>query len=80
MNKIRDGEISLNEAKDEQAKLKSNMGEITKVPKRYLLKESKEARINIEIFIMQEKQLLIFLTNILQRHLRLGAKQKKEQD
>ena len=33
INKIRDGEISLNEAKDEQAKLKSSMGEIKKAQK-----------------------------------------------
>ena len=31
INKIRDGEISLNEAKNVQAKLKSSMGGITKV-------------------------------------------------
>ena len=37
IHKIRDGEISLNEAKDEQAKLKSKMGQIKKVQKRYLL-------------------------------------------
>ena len=48
INKIRDGEISLNEAKEERAKLKSIMGEIEKVQKRYLLKESREARANIE--------------------------------
>ena len=47
-----------------------------KVQKRCLLKESKEAR----IFIMQEKQLLIILMNILQEHLKQGVKQKKEQD
>ena len=48
INKIRDGVISLNEAKDKQAKLKSSMGEIKKIQKRYLLKESREARIDIE--------------------------------
>ena len=32
--KIRDGEISLNEAKEEQAKLKSSMGEIKKKKKK----------------------------------------------
>ena len=31
INKIRDGEISLNGAKDEQTKLRSDMGEIKKV-------------------------------------------------
>ena len=33
ISKIRDGEISLNEAKDEQAKLKSRIGEIKKIAK-----------------------------------------------
>ena len=33
INKIRDGEISLNEAKDDQSKLRSDMGEIKKVRK-----------------------------------------------
>ena len=33
INKIRNGEVSLNEAKDEQAKLKSSMGEIKRVQK-----------------------------------------------
>ena len=48
INKIGDGEISLNGAKDEQAKLKSSMGEIKKVQTRYLLKENREARTYIE--------------------------------
>ena len=48
INKIIDGEISLSEAKDEQAKLKSSMREIKGEEKRHLLKESREARINIE--------------------------------
>ena len=45
-NKISDGEINLTEVRDEQAKL--SMGEIKRVQKRYLLKESMEARTNIE--------------------------------
>ena len=48
INKIRDGEISFNEPKGEQAKLKSSMREIKKMRKKYLLKESKEAQTNIE--------------------------------
>ena len=32
-NEIRDGEISLNEAKDEQTKLRSDIGEIKRVQK-----------------------------------------------
>ena len=48
MSKIRDGQISLNEAKHEQAKLKSKIGEIKRVAKQNLLKESTEARTNVE--------------------------------
>ena len=48
ISKISDGEISLNEAKDEQAKLKSRIGEIKKVTKRHLLRESREVRTNVE--------------------------------
>ena len=47
INKIRDGEISLNEAKEKQAKLKSSMGEIKKVQTISLI-ESKEAKTNIQ--------------------------------
>ena len=36
INKTRRGEISLNEAKDEQVKLKSSRAEIKSVQKRYL--------------------------------------------
>ena len=42
INKIRDGEISLNEAKDDQTKLKSDMGEIKKVRKKYRKKIRKQ--------------------------------------
>ena len=34
----------------------------------------------LKIFIVQEKQLLIFLMNIFQKHLKLDVKQKTEQD
>ena len=48
ISKIKDGEISLNEAKDEQAKLKSKIREIKKVAKKHLFKKSGEARTNTE--------------------------------
>ena len=48
INKIRDGEFSLNKAKDVQTKLRSDTGEIKRVQKKHLLKESREARTNIE--------------------------------
>ena len=56
------------------------MGEIKRVQKTHLLKESREARTNIENFNNARNTVLIFLMNILQEHLRLGAKQKEEQD
>ena len=79
INKIRDGEISLNEAKEEQAKLKSSMGEIKRVQKN-VLKESREARTNIEYLYNARKAATDFLMKILQEHLKLGVKQEKEQD
>ena len=60
INKIRDGEISLNEAKDEQAKLKSSIGEIKRVPKRHLLKKSRKARTNIEHLYNVRKAAIAF--------------------
>ena len=48
IDKIRDGEISLNEAKDDQVKLNLTLREIKKVPKKYLSKENKKAKTNIE--------------------------------
>ena len=80
IDKIRDGEISLNEAKDDQVKLNSNLGEIKKAPKNIYQKKIRKQKQILKIFVMQEKLLLIFLMNILQEHLKLGTKQKKEQD
>ena len=48
VSKIRDGEVSLSEAKDEQAKLKLKIEEIKKLRNKYILKESREAKINVE--------------------------------
>ena len=48
INKIRDGEFSLNKSKDVKTKLRSDTGEIKRVQKKHLLKESREARTNIE--------------------------------
>ena len=66
IEKIRNGEISLNEAKDEQEKFESKHGEIKKVRQKniYQKKIRKQKQI-YKIFIMQEKQLLIFLMNTL---------------
>ena len=38
IDKIRNGEISLNEAKDEQTKLRSDMGEIKRVQEKAFIK------------------------------------------
>ena len=79
INKIIDGEISLNEAKNEQTKLGPNMGEIKKVRKKYLSKE--KAITNIEnLYNARKAAIDFFFINILQEHLKLDVKQKKEQD
>ena len=80
INKIKDVEISLNEAKGEQIKLRSDTVEIKTVRKKHLLKESREARTSIENVYNARKKLLLFLMNILQGHLKLDVKQKKQQD
>ena len=56
------------------------MGEIKEVRKKYLSKESKEERPNIENLYNVRKSAIDFLMNILQEHLRLDVKQKKEYD
>ena len=48
IDKIRDGEISLSEAKYEQTKLQSSLGERKNVQKQFLSDENKEAKTNIE--------------------------------
>ena len=48
IDKIRDGEISLSEAKYEQTNLQSSLGEIKNVQKQFLSDENKEAKTNIE--------------------------------
>ena len=70
INKIRDGEISLKL----QTKLKSNKGEIKRVQEKRLLKESKEARTNIENLYNARKAAIAFLMNIVQEHLKLDVK------
>ena len=80
-DKIRNGEISLNDAKNDQAKLKSNMGEIKRVQKKHLLKDSREARTNIENLYNAKNAAINFSKNILQEHLKLDIKQKiKDED
>ena len=57
------------------------MGEIKKIQKRCLLKESREARTNIgNLYNARTAAIDFFFMNILQEDLKLGVKQKKEQD
>ena len=79
-NKIKNGKISSNDAKDDQARLRSSLGEIKKVQKKHLLKESRNARDNIEMLYNAKKALLIFLMNLVQEHLKLLIKKNKEKD
>ena len=67
IDKIRDGEISLSEAKYEQAKFKSSLGEINKVRKKYLLKENKDAKTSKKITNLYNarKAAIAFLMSIL---------------
>ena len=67
ISKIRGGEVSLNEAKDEQAKLKLKIGEIKKVAKKRLLKESREARTNVENFYNARKATIDFFDEFTSR-------------
>ena len=69
------------EAKDEQAKLKSDMGEIKRVQKN-LLKESREARTDIENLYNARKAAIDFLDEYTLRisEARSQAKNMWEQD
>ena len=80
INKIRDGEISLSEAKDEQAKLKSSMAEIKRIQKKHLLKESSEARINIENVYNARKAAIDFCDEYTSRASEARRQAKKGQD
>ena len=70
----------MNEAKHQQKKLRLGIGEIKRVKKDIYQKRVGKQEQILKIFIMQERRLLIFLMNILQEHLKLDVKPKKEQD
>ena len=80
IGKIRDGEISLNEAKDEQVRFGSECREIKRVQKKHLLKENREARTNTENLYNARKAGIDSFMNMLQEHLKLDVNQKKKQD
>ena len=59
IDKTKEGKISLTEAKDEQARLKSDMGDI-KGAQKHLLRESGEAGTNIENLYKARKPAIDF--------------------
>ena len=67
INKIRDGEISLNETKDDQRKLRSDMGEAKRAQKNHLLKEGREERTNIENLYNTRKAAIDFFEEFTSR-------------
>ena len=62
--------------KEEQEKFKSSMGEIKKVQTRYLLKESREERKNIENLYSARKTAVHFFDEYTSRASELDVKQK----
>ena len=57
----------MNDAKDNQARLRSSLGEIKRVQKKYLLKEGKNARDNIEMLYNARKRAFIFFDGFTSR-------------
>ena len=78
IHKIKNGEISLNEPKDEQAKFKSSMGEIKRVPKNICQEIIEKHEEILKTFTGQNQLLLIFLMNLLQEYLKLDVMQKQQ--
>ena len=77
INKIKDGEISLNEAKGEQIKLRSDTVEIKTVRKKHLLKESREARTSIENVYNARKEAINFFNEYTSRSFEARRQAKK---
>ena len=86
LDKIRDGKVSLTDAKNDHAEFKSNLNEIKKGNKKLRLREQKNALYNIEMLYKarrvtkQETLLLNFLMIILQWYPKQNLKQLKQQD
>ena len=76
IDKIRNGEISLNDAIDEQAKFKSDLGEIKRI-KKHFLKESREARTNVENLYNSRKAAIDFLNEYTSRLSKARYQDKK---
>ena len=79
IDKMRNGEISLNYAIDKPAIFNLDMGEIKRVQKRHLSKENKEPRTNIENLYNARKAAINMFNyvNILQEYLKLDIKREK---
>ena len=79
IDKIKGGKIKLADAKNDQIKFKSDLGEIKKWNKKIDQKSKKTLCIILKRFTKQEKMLLNFMMIILQWYLKQGMKQPKEQ-
>ena len=76
IDKIKNGEIKLAEAKNGEIRLKSNLVEIKKRNNKKRSKEQKTHYTILTYFTKQETRLLNFLMNILQWYLKEKIKQK----
>ena len=70
IDKIKNGEIKLAEAKNDQIRFKSNLGEIKKETIKKDQKSKKTHYTILTCFTKQETRLLNFLMNILQWYLK----------
>ena len=75
LDKIRDGKISLTDARNDQAEFKSNVSEIKKGDKKHRSKEQKIHCIILKCFTKQGTVLLNFLIIILQSYPKQTLKQ-----
>ena len=80
LDKIREGEISLADAKNDQEEFKSNPSKIKKGNNKHKSKEQKTHCIILKCFTKQGTTLLNFLMIIFQWYLKQNMKQPKEQD
>ena len=80
MDRIKNGAVTLNKSKEQQAEFKLKFGEIRNVGKDMYLKRVEKREQILKIFTRQKQKLLIFLMNILQVYQKLNIKQNKEKD
>ena len=80
INKMKEGKIRIADAKIDQIKFKSDLGEIKKWNKKINQKSKKTFCIILKRFTKQEKMLLNFIMITLQWYLKQGMKQPREQD